>query len=112
MNNALNEKALEYVRAKEKPSFYEAGIRGYIAGYVQAQSEYQYKWHDPRKELPECVPGQFVFVLASIGRDTEIVEYIRDGSIIKWRRFREHMIIDLPTSAIKAWMPLPHYFEE
>ncbi len=52
----LNEKALEYARANVKQPFYEAAIRGYVAGYCKAQSESQYHWRDPAKEKPDCCP--------------------------------------------------------
>lgn len=111
----LNEKALEYAQRNEKLCFYEAAIRGYVAGYSQAQSENPYRWRDPRKEKPQCVPGlNSVFVLASIGEAniTEIVEYINGGGYERWRTFDTDGIKDHPTDKIKAWMPKPSYIEE
>lgn len=110
----ISEKALEYARANEKPPFYEAAIRGYVAGYCQAQSENPYRWRDPRKEKPECCPVvKFTFILACVKMNglstTQIVEYIQDGSKERWRLFSGDKIEDLPSEAIKAWMPLPYY---
>lgn len=112
----VNDKALEYAHQNEKPPFYDSAIRGYIKGYFQAQSDNPYRWRDPKKEKPDCVPGNFAFVLASIvidGRNiTEIVEYINDGGSSRWRVFNGDGCKDYPTEAVKAWMPKPYYIED